>query len=191
MEVRILREAGYEEALRGMSYSYLDEAVDVESWWEGQKAKAVKRAAILCLNSSEHRKFLRHISVWVDIKATRAFWVEFDTYQVGTSRLSASTMHKLDKREPVAEDFSPTTHPVVIEAFKQVWREYKAGELDIVQLKDALPEGYLQRREVILNYESLRTIISQRKGHRYYYWAMFILAIANQIEHPELLEGIM
>lgn len=44
---------------------------------------------------SEHRKFLRQIFVSVDITAPLYWWKEFDTYKVGTTANSTSTMHKI------------------------------------------------------------------------------------------------
>jgi hypothetical protein len=75
--------------------------------------------------------------------------------------------------------------------FRVVWQSYKDGDIGIVELKDALPEGYLQTREVTINYQSLRTIISQRKGHRYKYWDSFIEQLMSQVEHPELLKDLL
>ena len=44
---------------------------------------------------SEHRKFLRQMFVAVDITAPLYWWKEFDTYKIGTTANSTSTMHKL------------------------------------------------------------------------------------------------
>lgn len=44
---------------------------------------------------SEHRKFLRQMFVTVDITAPLYWWKEFDTYKIGTTANSTSTMHKL------------------------------------------------------------------------------------------------
>lgn len=41
---------------------------------------------------SPHRKFLRQIFVSVDITAPLYWWKEFDTYKVGTTANSCSTM---------------------------------------------------------------------------------------------------
>jgi hypothetical protein len=60
-----------------------------------------------------------------------------------------------------------------------------------MELKDSLPEGYLQTRDVSINYATLRNIISQRKDHRYLYWRDMISQIMQQIEHPELLEDLL
>jgi len=49
----------------------------------------------LCKAGPEHRKFLRQIQVCVDITAPLYWWKEFDTYKIGTTANSTSTMHKL------------------------------------------------------------------------------------------------
>src|SRR5574343_358788 len=153
MRVTDIEEYGYHRAIKGMSYSYLDEADDVAKWWEIQEPKARKRAILLAQKTPEHSKFLRQIWIWADVRATRAFWAEFDTYTVGCTRLSASTMHKLAKREPTSEDFSENTPFSVIRGFVSAWKEHKDN---IMELKDSLPEGYLQTRAINLNYAALR-----------------------------------
>ena len=49
----------------------------------------------LIIAGSEHYKFMRQIFVSVDITAPLYWWKEFDTYKVGTTANSTSTMHKL------------------------------------------------------------------------------------------------
>ena len=96
-------------------------------------------------------------------------------------------MHTLSKREPEGGDFEAATPLVVIEAFKRAWFEAKG---DVTALKLALPEGYLQRRLVTMNYENLRNIIAQRTGHRLKLWQVFIDQVLEQVEHPEFLEDL-
>ncbi|MBQ5362989.1 MAG: hypothetical protein IIU63_06530, partial [Clostridia bacterium] len=55
---------------------------------------------------SDHRKFLRQIFVTVDITAPLYWWKEFDTYKVGTTANSTSTMHKIHAKEFTRDDFS-------------------------------------------------------------------------------------
>lgn len=184
MEVTILKEEGYDLALRGMSYSFRDRAVPVDQWWEEQRPKAVKRAELLAGKGAGHDKFLRQICLWVDIEASRGWWSEFDTYKVGTVANSESTMHKLSKREPRLDDFEEGTDQRVITAFHYVWLDNKD---DINTLKMNLPEGYLQRRLVTMNYDTLQNIITQRLGHRLKWWKFFIDAILAKVQHPELL----
>lgn len=55
---------------------------------------------------TDHRKFMRMITVYVDITAPLYWWKEFDTYKVGTVANSCSTMHKIHDRDLTLDDFS-------------------------------------------------------------------------------------
>lgn len=55
---------------------------------------------------TDHSKYLRMITVYVDITAPLYWWKEFDTYKVGTVVNSCSTMHKIHEKEFTLEDFS-------------------------------------------------------------------------------------
>ena len=55
---------------------------------------------------TDHRKFMRMITVYLDITAPLYWWKEFDTYKVGTVVNSCSTMHKIAAKEFTLEDFS-------------------------------------------------------------------------------------
>lgn len=54
----------------------------------------------------DHRKYMRMITVYMDITAPLYWWKEFDTYKVGTVANSCSTMHKIGEKEFTLEDFS-------------------------------------------------------------------------------------
>ena len=185
MFVKVLSEHGIDHALKGMALSYKDRAIDTDSWWETQQAKAYKRAALLAPKEGGHNKFLESITVYIEVEATRAFWQEFDTYRVGTTKQSESTMHTLSKRGPLPEDFEDGIHPFIFDAFCMVWEISKG---DITTLKENLPEGFLQRRIICTNYKVLRNVIWQREGHRYKRWQFFIDSILEQVEHPEYLK---
>ena len=60
----------------------------------------------LCNAGTDHRKFMRMITVYVDIVAPLYWWKEFDTYKVGTVANSCSTMHKIQAKEFTLDDFS-------------------------------------------------------------------------------------
>ena len=55
---------------------------------------------------TDHRKYMRMITVYVDITAPLYWWKEFDTYKVGTVANSCSTMHKIHAKEFTLADFS-------------------------------------------------------------------------------------
>lgn len=184
MQVKVLEEHGYESALRGMAYSYKDRSLDPDDWWQGQKDRAEKRAVKLAPMEGGHNKFLESIQVWLDIEAPRSFWQEFDTYRVGTTKQSESTMHTLGKRKPTYSDFETGTTLKTMDCFIEQWEELKGN---VIMLKENLPEGYLQRRIVCTNYKVLKNILFQREGHRYLRWQQHKDQILAQIEHPELL----
>lgn len=184
MRVAVLKEAGYEEALLGMSLSYYDHATDIDEWWTNDKKdRAAKRARSLSFKGLGHSKILESIQLWIFIQASRAFWSEFDTYRVGTSKQSASTMHTLSKRTTVPDDYEIGTSLEVISAFNNVL----ARNPSITELKMNLPEGWLQERVVCTNYKVLQNILAQREGHRFKQWAFFCDAILEQVQYPEFL----
>lgn len=185
MKVKILAEFGHELALRGMAYSFKDRKDDPDAWWETKKERAYVRAGHLAKMPGGHNKFLRQITLHVDIEAPRAFWSEFDTYKVGTVAQSESTMHTLAKRPPTYDDFEDGTTQATMDCFILQWGELKHN---ITQLKENLPEGFLQRRLVTMNYETVRAIVSQRTGHRYYRWRKFIDELTSQLQFPAYLD---
>lgn len=57
-------------------------------------------------SGTEHRKYLRQIFVSMDITAPFYWWKDFDTYKVGVTADSCSTMHKLTSKPITLDDFS-------------------------------------------------------------------------------------
>ena len=57
-------------------------------------------------SGTDHRKFMRMITVYLDITAPLYWWKEFDTYKVGAVANSCSTMHKIADKEFTLDDFS-------------------------------------------------------------------------------------
>ena len=184
MIINILEEAGYENAIRGMSYSFKDRATPVEEWWTEQKPRAIKRAAKLAQMGGGHNDFLKQIMVWIDIEAPRYWWSEMDTYHF-VWKNSESTMHTLKKRDLTIDDFEGFDKDF---HYLDVINQLK-DELPVDKLKGMLPEAYLQRRMCTTNYMALRNIIAQRHDHRLPQWQVFCEAIKGQVEHPELLNG--
>lgn len=130
---------------------------------------------------TDHRKFMRMITVYVDITAPLYWWKEFDTYKVGTVANSCSTMHKIADKEFTLEDFS-TEHLYSdeLEFFKEIvdrlngvrelYLESKKKE-DWWQMIQLLPSSYNQKRTVMMNYEVLSNIYKSRKNHKLDEWA--------------------
>ncbi len=187
MQVKVLYEAGLNEALKGMAYSFRDEGMPPEEFWTDERFKrSLERAHKLAWMQGGHNKFLESVVVCVEVKASRAWWCEMDTYRVGTTKQSTSTMHTLAKRAPTAEDFHPATPFCVISAFIDAWYLFKG---DVQSLKMALPEGFLQTRIITTNYKVLQNVAAQRRGHRLKQWDEFIDQLKEQVKFPEWIEN--
>lgn len=148
--------------------------------------KDMRLAKTLIRGGSEHRKFLRQIMVAVDITAPLYWWKEFDTYKVGTVANSTSTMHKLAETPITLECFeiddydnsifgSPEEIDYLIQFLEGLRQKYLATK-DVRYWKELirwLPEGWLQKRTVTMNYENLLAMCSagQRRYHKLNEWS--------------------
>jgi len=56
-----------------------------------------------------------------------------------------------------------------------------------LEIKNNLPEGYLQRRIVNLNYKSFRHMYEQRFDHKLPQWQMFLKSVLSSIQYPEFI----
>lgn len=114
----------------------------------------------LVKRGDEHAKVLRGIIVYAEINAPRFWWVEMDTYRIGSERLSSeSTMH-IQGRGMSTEE--------------------------LVKMKSELTEGTMQKRVQYFSYQALRRIYQQRRNHRLPHWHVFCdwiktLPFANEL----------
>lgn len=150
---------------------------------------------------TDHRKFMRMITVYLDITAPLYWWKEFDTYKVGTVANSCSTMHKIADKEFAVDDFSHEhldgvsrdmfiqndyDQPYFFCSFEdvlyiQVEALNRARNLYLDtkdkkywwQMIQLLPSSYNQRRTVMLNYEVLANIYKSRRNHKLTEWHTF------------------
>lgn len=163
---------------------------------------------------TDHRKFMRMITVYLDITAPLYWWKEFDTYKVGTVANSCSTMHKIADKEFTRDDFScehllgddsvpdheyqSSTYvlDMVIQSLN-FWRnEYLNGTESGIskdkrwwwQMIQLLPSSYNQRRTVMLNYEVLANIYKSRRNHKLDEWHTFCDWIET-LPYSELITG--
>jgi hypothetical protein len=172
MRVQVLEEHGYDSALLGLSLSY-----DQTS----ERMPAVAKR--LRFRGNGHNKFLESIVVWLDVTAPRYFWQQFDTYRVGVTKQSQSTMHTMTSRPLLQTDFA---HSIPSAHLDHLNRLIEASNWEAV--KHDLPESFEQRRIVCANYMALQRMIHQRETHRLAEWREFIGAVMAQAAHPELLK---
>lgn len=132
---------------------------------------------------SDHAKYLRMINVTCDITAPRYWWIEADTYKVGTVANSTSTMHKITDKEFTLDDFSTehltglsvaalqnTIDVMNLERNHFVITKDKDCWWQIIQL---LPASYNQKRTIQLNYQVLKNMYHARKNHKLDEWHTF------------------
>lgn len=173
------------------SYLFIDSSGD---WFEfkaivsDEDIKLAKKLASSGV-ASGHDKFLQSIPFLVDISWSRAMWQEFDTYRIGVSKQSESTMHTITKDNFSFDDFDVSGYTEYVTNLKfktvndflilvnrikddlarNIITEREAREA----LKGCLPECFIQKRRVFLNYASMKTIYFQRYNHRAMEWRIF------------------
>lgn len=160
---------------------------------------------------TDHRKFMRMITVYLDITAPLYWWKEFDTYKVGTVTDSCSTMHKIHAKEFELDDFSHEhiinsvsmgaqeievrispmqallTTIECLNSYRKLYLETKDKKYwwQMIQL---LPSSYNQRRTIMLNYEVLANIYKSRRNHKLDEWRE-LCAWIETLPYSELIIG--
>ena len=167
----------------------------------------------LVLAGPEHCKFLRQIFVSVDITAPIYWWKEFDTYKIGTTANSTSTMHKLTSK-PITRnlfEFDDGENLIVNSGeaphggeWEFTFEDYIEDIVDICEslrqrymetkdkrywraLVQMLPQSWLQMRTVTMSYANLRNMYFQRRGHKLIEWSEFCDWIAQLPYGGELI----
>lgn len=146
-------------------------------------AKSLRRAG------SDHRKFLRQIVVSADFDLPLYIWKELDTYKVGTTANSCSTMHTIHKKPFTMDMFSVESlsgldyevFDLLISRLEALRKEYlesknKTTWRNIIQM---LPSSFNQMRTVTLNYEVLLNIYNARKNHKLKEWLLICMWIES------------
>lgn len=184
--------SGWAAAVRGMRNPLNSWAKSDSSFtYEDGQEKAVLGPNDLSLMKrltqagSDHRKYLRMLTVSMDITAMQPWWFEFDTYKVGTVRNSCSKMHKIQSKAFVPEGFAHEgidEIPYAREALEKVLEACERLRQDFNVTKEKkywralielLPEGYEMRATVLLNYEVLLHMYYARKDHKLQEWHVF------------------
>lgn len=214
---------GWEAAIRGMRNPMNSWDKSDSHYWESSNRFEVGSNDLdlmrrLRAAGTDHGKFMRMLTVYLDITAPLYWWKEFDTYKVGTVANSCSTMHKIQAKEFTLDDFS---HEHLIDDKSSTFNLYdEAGEYtgydmspknvlqfvcnvmniyrenyletkdknDWWQMIQLLPSSYNQRRTVMLNYEVLANTYKSRKNHKLNEWVDFCKWIET-LPYSELITG--
>ena len=203
---------GWEHAIRGMrnpmnSWDKTDscmKTIAINDGWAWVGENDLNLMTRLRNAGTDHRKFMRMITVYVDITAPLYWWKEFDTYKVGTVANSCSTMHKIHAKEFELDDFSwehlyrsslgvadsiEVLEDVIctMNYYRDMFLETKNKDYwwQMIQL---LPSSYNQKRTVMLNYEVLANIYKSRKDHKLDEWVNFCEWIET-LPYSQLITG--
>lgn len=213
---------GWEAAIRGMRNpkNSWDKSDSEWKFYGGDSYKGVfvigKNDLDLMMRlrnaGTDHRKYLRMITVYCDITAPLYWWKEYDTYKVSTVANSCSTMHKIHAKEFTLDDFSHEhLNTRSIEVLNKTIDElnnyrdfYVAWESCGINLKkmyefsnrkdvwwqmiQLLPSSYNQKRTVMLNYEVLANMYKSRKNHKLDEWHT-LCDLIKTLPYSELITG--
>ena len=176
----------WENAIRGMrnpmnSWEKSDSTFGSPWYYEFTMGKNDLALMVKLRNAgSDHRKFMRQILVSVDSTAPLYWWKEFDTYKVGTTANSCSTMHKVHAKEFTLDDFS---HEHLNDrsinclenliSVMNLSREHFVTDKskdDWWQMIQLLPTSFNQKRTVTMNYEVLTNMHHARRHHKLDEW---------------------
>ena len=201
---------GWESAIRGMRNPMnswaksdsgwngaFDEYNGNPEWKIGPNDKNLMMRLVKA--GDEHAKFMRMIHVSMDILAPLYWWKQADTYKVGFVTNSCSTMHKIQEKEFVLDDFSHehmnyqsiSDLKYTINRLNDTRNTYLNGGFDYDendhrvkfepknkyiwwQMIQLLPDSYNQLRTCDTNYATLRKMYHQRKGHKLDEWTSLI-----------------
>ena len=187
--------------------SYWDVAEHTSQYIIGEND--LNLAQRLIKGGSEHRKFLRQIMVSVDITAPLYWWKEFDTYKVGTTANSTSTMHKIQSQPITLDCFEiddlsenlmwtceydlPWGIQSTIKPFIQSLEDLRKMYLKTKdkrywkELIRWLPASWLQTRTITMNYENIRNMYFQRKNHKLTEWSKSFIEWVESLPYAKEL----
>lgn len=192
---------GIESAMRGMRNPmnswHLNDTIDI--YIGDNDLDLLLR---LCKAGADHRKVLRQMLVSFNVTAPLYWWKEFDTYKVGVTSNSTSTMHKLCSRPLTVHDFSfEDMHEqewivgVLLDNLNSRIRDYKDDMKQnkslwrtIIQL---LPCAYNQTRTITCNYENILNMYQQRKHHKLSEWVEFCTYMYNNLDYFKMIVDVV
>lgn len=188
MQIHELEVLGLDWALLAMRMPYLS---------KGQSDGCDIALARKLINAGrEHRKFLRQLTIQINMTASMAFWFEFDTYKVGVTSNSESFWNTISKGGKLdASKFIIPSKPnsefyVALEKMLKIINKYwKEEEPPKEVLRYLIPQGVKYQRVVTITGEAYLNIINQRKNHRLKEWRDFV--VESQSLLPQMLKKIM
>lgn len=180
MRFDLLKYEGYELAILGamlskgrVNYDTLIHAANGDIPNDLQD-RSEKLAPKLAGADGGHNKFLEQLQYWLAIDAPLYFWKQLDTYRIGVSKSSESTMFRMWKNGVTKDDFEnpDTIYAETLEKLNKDINDFNnnPSQEKFMSIISNLPDGFLQTRLVNINAKSLRNIYFQRKDHKLTEW---------------------
>lgn len=154
----------------------------------------------LAKGGAVHAKYRRMIPVMFTVKAPTFWWIEFDTYKIGTVRNSCSKMHKIHVEPFSLDNFAhegcDEVHWAMVHLGKTIdmleWLRVMFNDTQEKKywraLIELLPHGYMMKATISLNYEVLVNIYHSRRNHKVIEWHTFCNWI-EKLPYSELITG--
>ena len=191
MRYKVLHCAGYEQAVLGMMLSYGKTSFDDFTATDEDRDRVATKLAPM---DGGHNKFLEQIQYWILIQAPLFWWKQADTYRVGISKSSESTMHKSWKNGLTQEMFETPIFQDTLNNLNNSIREYNSPIVKPDRKKylenliiGNLPDGYLQTRLLNVNAKCLRNMYFQRRDHKLNQWRDFCDWIKTELPYGDLI----
>ena len=191
MKYKVLHCAGFEQAVLGMMLSYGKTSFDDFTATDEDRDRVATKLAPM---DGGHNKFLEQIQYWILVQAPLFWWKQADTYRVGISKSSESTMHKSWKNGLTQEMFEYPVFKDTLDALNDAIREYgstivRADRKEFLEkvIVNNLPDGYLQTRLLNVNAKCLRNMYFQRREHKLKEWRDFCAWIKTELPYGDLI----
>lgn len=191
MRYKVLHCAGYEQAVLGMMLSYGKTSFDDFTATDEDRDRVATKLAPM---DGGHNKFLEQIQYWILIQAPLFWWKQADTYRVGISKSSESTMHKSWKSGLTQEMFETPIFQDTLNNLNNSIREYNSPIVKPDRKKylenliiGNLPDAYLQTRLLNVNAKCLRNMYFQRREHKLKQWRDFCDWIKTELPYCDLI----
>ena len=177
MRYKFLQCAGFESSVYGMMLSFGKTSFDNFSALHSDVERLATKLAPM---DGGHNKFLEQIQYWILIQAPLFWWKQADTYRVGISKSSESTMHKSWKNGLSHNMFETPIFTETLDNINELITEYNQDTTSTARktyLQECiignLPDAYLQTRLLNVNAKCLRNMYFQRRDHKLKQWRDF------------------
>lgn len=188
MKISNIKTFGWEHAILGMRYPKDSEKKSDSAFEQLSLGENDLRLTCQLIHAgNEHRKFLRMLHIQSSVLMPISWWIQFDTYKVGTVASSRSRMHKFGTRLLTLDDFfeediiDKYLFNEILNHINNYLIKYEKSKNEVEKKRlwksalDLLPMSYQQERMLDFNYEVMLTIIKTRKTDKLTKeWGFFI-----------------